>query len=56
MFSNIVFQDFKFRAVLRTLCGHTMLDRVSHEESVRDIEGEGNKIKYTLLLYSGLGE
>jgi len=33
------YKDFKFRAVLRTLCGHTMLDRVSHEESVKDIEG-----------------
>jgi hypothetical protein len=37
---NLYFQDFKFRAVLRTLCGHSSLERLSHEESIKDNEGE----------------
>jgi len=33
------YKDFKFRAVLRTLCGSRSFDRLSHEESVNDKEG-----------------
>lgn len=34
------YKDFKFRAVLRSLCGHKILDRNSQEESViKDREG-----------------
>ena len=48
---NLYFQDFKFRAVLRTLCGHTILDRVSHEESIKDNKGE---IHFHLILFKWL--
>ena len=39
-FTDNLFQDFKFRAVLRTLCGHHILDRLSHEESIKENEGQ----------------
>ena len=39
--SHILVQDFKFRAVLRSLCGHKLLDRNSQEESViKEQEGQ----------------
>ena len=36
------YKDFKFRAVLRTLCDNSILDRFSHEESVKDYDGMCN--------------
>lgn len=48
------YKDFKFRAVLRTFCASISSDRLSHEESIVDTDGQTNATTCTRLTADSL--